>query len=126
MRQAKRDFGHAVHARRDGDFEWACFAAQQAAEKALKSAFQARGKEGWGHSVLELCQALADEVPLLQGMVEAAKRLDRHYIPSRYPNGFASGAPLDFYVDRDAETAINDADQILRFCESLGTGAGQS
>ncbi len=122
MRQAKRDLKHAVNASDDGDFEWSCFAAQQAAEKALKSAFQARGKEGWGHSVTDLCQALAKETALPPEIVNAAKRLDKHYIPSRYPNGFASGAPVDYYVKDDAEGAIQDADKILRFCESLGTG----
>ena len=35
--QAERDLEHARHARRDGSHEWACFACQQAAEKAAKA-----------------------------------------------------------------------------------------
>jgi len=36
FRQAEADLRHARHAAEDEDFEWAAFAAQQAAEKALK------------------------------------------------------------------------------------------
>jgi predicted nucleotidyltransferase len=35
--QSARDLAHARHALEAGDFEWAAFAAQQAAEKALKT-----------------------------------------------------------------------------------------
>lgn len=27
-------------------------------------------------------------------LVECAKSLDKHYIPTRYPNGFEQGAPM--------------------------------
>jgi len=119
MRQAKKDLQHAVHAKGSGDYEWSCFAAQQAAEKSLKATFLKRGKEGWGHSVVGLCQALGQEALVPSEIADAAKRLDKHYIPSRYPNGFASGTPADYYVIQDAEAAIRDADQIIRFCEGL-------
>ena len=36
-RQAERDLQHARHALEDEDYEWACFAAHQAAEKAVKA-----------------------------------------------------------------------------------------
>ena len=119
MRQAKRDLTHAVHALEDGDYEWSCFAAQQAAEKALKAAFQKRNKEGWGHSLAGLCQALSVDVLLPNDISDAGKKLDKHYIPSRYPNGFVSGAPGDYYLREDAEKAIEDARKIIRFCEGL-------
>jgi HEPN domain-containing protein len=119
MRQAERDLQHARNAIADQDFEWACFAAQQAAEKGLKSAFQSRGKEGWGHSVTGLCQALSAEVSVPAELLDAAKRLDKHYIPSRYPNGFPIGTPSDYYFKGDADQAVSDADQILRFCQSI-------
>lgn len=34
--QAEADLRHARHALEDEDYEWACFAAQQAAEKAWR------------------------------------------------------------------------------------------
>ena len=43
-RQAEADLRHARHSHEDGDFEWSCFAAHQAAEKALKAVFL---KAGW-------------------------------------------------------------------------------
>jgi HEPN domain-containing protein len=53
-------------------------------------------------------------------IVDAAKRLDKHYIPTRYPNGFDQGAPTDYYTAAEAETAIADA-TLVGFCrDSLG------
>ncbi len=37
LRQALRDLEHAEDARKAGRHEWACFAAHQAAEKAVKA-----------------------------------------------------------------------------------------
>ncbi|HUO85185.1 MAG TPA: HEPN domain-containing protein, partial [Thermoanaerobaculia bacterium] len=102
MRQARADLAMARNAATSGNFEWSCFAAQQAAEKALKSLGLRRGIELWGHSVaailLEIEPALDQESPL----VEAAKQLDHHYIPSRYPNGLPAGAPTDLYTRSQA------------------------
>jgi HEPN domain-containing protein len=46
----------------------------------------------------------------------AAKRLDKHYIPARYPNGFDRGAPRDYYTEGEARQAINDAETVYHFC----------
>ena len=62
---------------------------------------------------------LSDEIPVPQTILDAGRRLDKHYIPARYPNGFASGAPGDYYMEEDADQAIKDADEILRLCESV-------
>lgn len=118
MWQAKRDLNHARTSRSAGDHEWACFAAQQAAEKGLKALYQARNMEGWGHVLIKLAEALRehlDEIP--DDILDACRRLDRFYIPTRYPNGFAAGAPGQFYDQRDAEEAIGHAVLILAFCE---------
>jgi len=37
MKQALKDLSHARLSLENGDFEWACFAAQQAGEKAVKA-----------------------------------------------------------------------------------------
>ena len=39
-------------------------------------------------------------------LIDRAKELDKHYIPTRYPNGFERGAPLDFRTRREAEEAL--------------------
>jgi len=114
--QAERDARHARHAVDDGDYEWSAFAAQQAAEKALKAFIMTRGGEPWGHSVTELTEALPGDVSVPPDLIEAASRLDKHYIPARYPNGFASGYPGKLYTRGEAEGAIADAQKILEFC----------
>ena len=117
LAQAKRDLNHAVHAREDKDFEWSCFSAQQAGEKAVKAVFLYLHGEGWGHSVYGLLGALGDKVHVPERLLEAAKTLDKHYIPTRYPNGFDSGAPGDYYTKTNAQEAIENAKEIVEFCE---------
>jgi HEPN domain-containing protein len=96
--QAKRDLYHARHALDDRDFEWAAFAAQQSVEKALKALIMSRGGEPWGHSLTGLTEALQGELAGPIEFLEASNRLDKHYIPARYPNGFASGYPGKLYT----------------------------
>jgi HEPN domain-containing protein len=119
LAQAARDLEHARHARDDGDHEWACFAAQQSAEKAVKAALLALGGVGWGHSVLRLLADLGQRQPLPSDLLDAARRLDHHYVLTRYPNGFPAGAPRDYYTAAEAEQAIDDAAAILDLCRQL-------
>ena len=117
FRQAEADLQHARNSLEDGDFEWSCFAAQQAAEKALKAVFQKQGMDAWGHTLTALIGNLPDSVAQpSEGLVNYARMLDKHYIPTRYPNGFASGAPTDFYTEEEARNAIRNAEAILEFC----------
>ena len=117
FRQAEADLRHARNSLEDGDFEWSCFAAQQAAEKALKAVFQKLGMDAWGHTVTALIGNLPDAVAQpSETLVNYARTLDKHYIPTRYPNGFASGAPTDFYTKEEARNAIRNAEAILEFC----------
>ncbi len=118
LRQAEADLRLAGTARDAGHHEWAAFACQQAAEKAVKGLYQRLHKEAWGHVVTELLKALPDEAKADEDLFDHAKVLDRHYIPTRYPNGFERGAPTDFYSRRDAEEAIGHAEAILEFCRN--------
>ncbi|MGI9037285.1 MAG: HEPN domain-containing protein [Gemmatimonadota bacterium] len=121
FRQVEADLRHARNARKDGDHEWTCFAAQQSAEKALKAVVQALGGEAWGHSVTVLAGQLRERLDVSEELVDAGRRLDKHYIPTRYPNGFDTGAPTDYYTAAEAEAAIEDASMILEFSrDSLG------
>ena len=116
-KQARHDLEHACHALEGGDFDWACFAAQQAAEKALKALYQKAGGEARGHSVYGLLRSLPPEFTPEAGLLEGAKGLDKHYIPARYPNAYPEGAPCEYYTRAEAERAIDHAEQILRFCD---------
>jgi HEPN domain-containing protein len=116
LNQAEGDLRHAVNARKDGDYDWSCFAAQQTAEKAVKGLILSKRGEGWGHSVTRLLKDLAGLLEIPDVLVKAAMRLDKHYIPTRYPNGFDVGAPREYYTDEDAEKAVEDAERIYGFC----------
>ena len=118
LRQALRDLRHARASIELGDYEWACFAAQQAAEKAVKALYQKLGIEVWGHSISRMLEHLPDEHKPPRELVEKAKELDRHYIPTMYPNLHPEGAPMDYYTRADAERAVRYAGEILEFCRS--------
>ncbi len=118
-RQAERDLQHARHSVATKDYEWACFAAQQAAEKALKAAYQHQRAEAWGHSVLGLLENLPGPVLADGALKDAGRGLDKHYIPARDPNSYPEGAPRDYYTEAEAHTAIAQAERILEFCKSL-------
>lgn len=116
MRQAEADLRHARNALEDGDYEWSCFASHQAAEKAVKALYLHRGLEAWGHTVSALLGRSDLQISLSEELVECSKILDKHYIPTRYPNGFDAGAPTDFYTRSESEQAIRCAEKILEFC----------
>jgi HEPN domain-containing protein len=61
-------------------------------------------------------EALPGDITPPSDLIETASRLDKHYIPSRYPNGFASGYPGKLYTRGEAEAAIRDAEKILDYC----------
>ncbi len=113
--QAERDLEQAEDSRRAGRHEWACFAAQQAAEKAVKALHLKLGQEAWGHVVAKLLRELPGEVHVRQELVEKAKVLDNFYIPARYPNSHPEGAPFEHYGPLQSEEAINYAREIIEF-----------
>lgn len=121
--QAQADLRHARYALEGRAYEWACFAAQQAAEKALKAVFEAQGRKVWGHSATRMLPFMQEEGQTIpEPLLEAAKILDKHYIPTRYPNSLEQGAPTEFYTRKEAEDAIRCAEDILRFCDHLLSG----
>lgn len=115
LRQAERDLEHARESRDAGRHEWACFAAQQAAEKAVKALHLARGQDVWGHVVAKLLRELPDPVEVPEGLVDRAKVLDNFYVAARYPNAHPEGSPFEHYGPLQSEQAIDHAGEIIRF-----------
>ncbi len=116
LKQADADLAHARNSMESRSFEWSCFASHQAAEKGVKALFLRLGRDSWGHTVIVLLGNLPEEIAPSDDILDRARLLDRHYIPTRYPNGFDSGAPTDFYREVDAREAIQSAEVILEFC----------
>lgn len=97
-------------------WEWACFTAQQAAEKAAKALLMSRSMDAWGHAITPMLRALKDlDVPL--HLIEYAQLLDVLYIPTRYPNGFSVGKPADYFSATKAQEALDAATAIIQYCQ---------
>ncbi len=115
LRQAERDVEQAEDSQRCGRHEWACFAAQQAAEKAVKAVHLSCGQEVWGHVVARLLRELPDSLEVPSELVEQAKVLDNFYVAARYPNGHPEGAPFEHYGGIQSSDAITHARAIIAF-----------
>src|SRR5262245_7185516 len=61
--QAERDLEHARASQEQNRHEWACFAAQQSAEKAVKALHLGLGQEAWGHIIARLLVELPVKTP---------------------------------------------------------------
>ncbi|MCX7023673.1 MAG: HEPN domain-containing protein [Spirochaetes bacterium] len=87
---------------------WAvvCFTAQQVAEKSLKAIALHRGVlQVKSHSTKEIAAALE----ISGHLDEKARILDQYYITTRYPDAFPSGAPFEYFVERQALESIQFA-----------------
>ena len=118
LEQAEHDLAHASEAREAGRHDWACFAAQQAAEKAVKALHLALRQEAWGHVVARLLSALPPTHAASEELLDAARSLDNFYIPARYPNGHAEGPAFEHFGTRQSEQALLHARQIVAFVHS--------
>lgn len=114
LRQGERDLISAQNSCRSGDFEWACFQAQQSAEKVLKALLYARGfRKILTHSVYELIREVGAFEPSFMELKAGAKVLDSAYITTRYPDSIAGNlTPSEYYDKEDAEECIEYADSI--------------
>lgn len=119
INQAKSDLNAAESLLDGGSFEWACFASQQAAEKAVKAVIQKLNAVAWGHSVYELLNVLRERAGVEDDLLDCAIALDKDYIPTRYPDSFDTGSPHEYFTRKDAQNAIICSRRIIEFCESL-------
>ncbi len=95
-------------------FDKGCFVAQQAAEKALKAALYGAGaRTVLGHSALELLERVVPVPKNIDELREAARLLDRYYIPTRYPNGLPGGVPHESFTLHDLQEAVELAGKVL-------------
>lgn len=104
----------------------ATFHAQQAVEKALKAVLVLQaGDAPRSHlidSLLEALLSLETEVP--GEIVAAARSLEKHYLPTRYPDALGGGDPAKAYSRSDAVAAIEAGEQVLRWAEGQLSQAG--
>ena len=121
LRQGERDLVSAQNSCRSGDFEWACFQAQQGAEKALKALLYARGyRKILTHSVYELLRKVSQFEPSFLELKGGAKALDSAYIMARYPDSIVGNLTPSEYYDRE------DAGECIEYADSICTAARRS
>jgi HEPN domain-containing protein len=123
LRTAEGDLRTARVLRDASRYAHACFHAHQAAEKSLKACAFARSGDPWGHSVQDLIRELATADPALGArllpLAENGARLDRYYIPTRYPNGLPQETPEEAFFESDAVQALAIAEDILSVARHL-------
>jgi HEPN domain-containing protein len=100
-------------------YNWSCFLAEQSAQLAVKGLLHGIGSGAWGHDLVQLGEnvAAAMNEPTPPPMEAALRRLSRHYIPARYPDAHPGGSPGAYYGATDAEQALSDLDEVLRFID---------
>ncbi|HSR12517.1 MAG TPA: HEPN domain-containing protein [Thermodesulfobacteriota bacterium] len=115
LMQAEKDLQTATLDLTNGFFEWACFTAQQASEKAVKAVFQRLHGDAWGHGI----KALLENLPFedRSELMEDAVFLDKMYIPTRYPNGLPHGIPHDYFTEKEAWQAVRAGERIYEWCK---------
>ncbi len=113
--QARADLKAAEASLAAGSYEWACFQAQQAGEKAVKAFWYRNGEDPWGHSITRLVQDYPESSgqSFLLNLAPQAKALDKLYIPTRYPNGLPGSIPADVFTEQEARVAIDTARQVI-------------
>ncbi|AFA39285.1 putative conserved protein related to C-terminal domain of eukaryotic chaperone, SACSIN [Pyrobaculum oguniense TE7] len=105
LSEARADLRHVEASMRLGDYNWACFAAQQAAEKALKALIlHLLGEYPRGQDLVVLYRRVRAHLQL--GVGEAAlSRLSAFYTLARYPNA-GLVRPSEEIASEQAEEAL--------------------
>lgn len=106
-------------------FSDACFMAEQAAQKALKSALLAAGERFvLEHSVARLAEACAARDAAFGVLIDPGKVLDQYYIPTRYPDALAPPAvPYRTYTQAQAREAVGLAASVVDRASAAVGGA---
>lgn len=120
LTQAKDEFQDADDLRKRNRFYLALFHFQQAAEKALKAYLYLKVKSievFYTHSIDDLLEMTMDIDPDFKEVAQA-KKLDKYYVPTRYPNGLPGGVPSRYFDDpKEAEEAMELAKRVIELVE---------
>ncbi len=112
--QAEADVKTAGDCLEDGNYYASAFFSQQSAERGLKGFLYSKGFRALiTHSVVDLVEEASKSQDSFKKLIDMGKELDRHYIGSRYPNFYPSGAPHRYYTREMANTCLNYAKSIL-------------
>lgn len=127
INQARHTLKASLDDQKAGNFNWACFKAQQAAEYTAKALLRGLGDSASGRSVFKLLDKFSEKgINVPQAIETNARTLDIHYIPSRYPNAYPEGSPYEFYEESHSVSAARAAKEIIEFVEEVRGKLAQS
>jgi HEPN domain-containing protein len=101
-----------------GNYSDTCFCAQQTAEMSIKAFLYKKGVRGiTGHSNLYLLSEAAVYDERFLNFQSAARKLDRFYMSTRYPDALPELVPYEAFDESDAREAVQLAQGIYQFVE---------
>ncbi|MCS6953684.1 MAG: HEPN domain-containing protein [Bryobacterales bacterium] len=128
LRQARYDLEQAQRLLEQQVYAYSAFLAEQAAQKALKAFLISRGRRSvMIHSVAELAREAARFDVEFSALIDRGRRLDRHYLTSRYPDALPDPViPAEAYAREDAEEAVEAARAIVGLAAGRVSGGTES
>lgn len=116
--EAEADLMHAEDCLKLKRYNWACFAAQQSAEKALKVLIMVLAKKRPSHvrDLTKLYAEVGDRITLSEEVVENLGELSPYYTLARYPNAGLTRPSLGISKSQ-AEKAISISRKLLEGVE---------
>lgn len=120
LKQAERTLETAQWNLEGGFYEEVCFLSQQAAEKSLKAYLYSKGRRTlMTHSTFELVRECMKFSKDFSDLIGYCRSLDKHYLPTRYPNAIPGGAPYEIYTKQDSKESIMQTEKILKTVKML-------
>lgn len=112
---AEEDLLWAKASLEDKIYRGACFAAQQAAEKALKAYLNAKSVRVFKiHDLVALNQECLKQDSGFEKLEEACNLISPYYLSTRYPDI----AQFEEYSEEQTQEIIEQADKIVEFIKS--------
>lgn len=119
INEAENTFKSAIVDKENGFYNWCCFKCHHAAEFALKGLLYGIGLTPFGHSLTKMTNDLQNQKINIKSILTACKKLDLHYIPSRYPNAHPTGSPFEYHDENIAEEALTNAKKIMDLVKGI-------
>ncbi|MFQ6073903.1 MAG: HEPN domain-containing protein [Candidatus Bathyarchaeia archaeon] len=115
LKEAESDLKHAKICLKLESYNWACFAAQQSAEKALKAFIMAfsRKRPLHTHDLIKLFSEAEGKLKLAYETTEHLGELSSYYTLARYPNAGLT-RPSVGISKTQTERAIATSEKVLR------------
>lgn len=122
LAQAEFDMKAAKYSLEAGFYEWSCFQAEQAAEKALKSVIVYHGRSAPKlHKLGVLIGIVKNVEPKFRGIHIDIAELQSYTFTARYPFLIPGNfeTPHDYIEREEAEICINQAQIVLNLVNEL-------